>query len=74
MALRYKEFVLAAEVMGEKKWRIILIEILPNLVSIVGGGYRGGALRIIEPGRFGVSGARRSQFGYLGNHALLGTK
>jgi len=41
MALRHKEFVLAAEVMGEKRWRIILVEILPNLISIVGGGFIG---------------------------------
>ena len=41
MALRHKEFVLAAEVMGERRWRIILIEILPNLISIVGGGFIG---------------------------------
>lgn len=33
LTLRTREFVLAAELMGEKKWRIILIEIFPNMLS-----------------------------------------
>ncbi|MGF1865879.1 ABC transporter permease [Enterovibrio norvegicus] len=41
MAIRNKEFILSAEVMGESKIRIILVEILPNLVSIVFGGFLG---------------------------------
>jgi len=41
MAIRNKEFVLAAEVMGESKFRIIFVEILPNLISIVVGGAMG---------------------------------
>ena len=41
LAIRNKEFVLAAEVMGESKLRIIFVEILPNLVSIVVGGAMG---------------------------------
>lgn len=41
MALRNKEFILSAEVMGESKVRIILVEILPNLISIVFGGFLG---------------------------------
>jgi peptide/nickel transport system permease protein len=41
LAIRNKEFILAAEVMGESKWRIILVEILPNLISIVVGGAMG---------------------------------
>ncbi|MCW8346416.1 ABC transporter permease [Vibrio sp. ZSDZ65] len=41
MAIRNKEFIISAEVMGESKARIILVEILPNLVSIVFGGFLG---------------------------------
>ncbi|WP_325894795.1 ABC transporter permease [Grimontia sp. NTOU-MAR1] len=44
MAIRNKEFILAAEVMGESKLRIILVEILPNLVSIVFGGFLGAVI------------------------------
>ncbi|TGG93908.1 ABC transporter permease [Natronospirillum operosum] len=36
LALRDREFVHAAELLGEPRWRIIGVEILPNLVSIVG--------------------------------------
>lgn len=39
MALRQKEFVLAAECMGENTWRILLVEILPNLTAIVAGSF-----------------------------------
>ncbi|MCV5225644.1 ABC transporter permease subunit, partial [Escherichia coli] len=35
MALREKEFVKAAEVLGESSFRIIFVEILPNLIPIV---------------------------------------
>lgn len=38
LALRTREFVLSAELMGEKKWRIILVEIFPNMLSFVMGG------------------------------------
>ncbi|UGA56878.1 ABC transporter permease [Vibrio sp. VB16] len=41
MAIRSKEFIISAEVMGESKIRIILVEILPNLTSIVFGGFLG---------------------------------
>jgi len=39
LALKSREFVLAAELMGEKKWRIIVREILPNMSSFVVGGF-----------------------------------
>nr|WP_316650647.1 ABC transporter permease [uncultured Gellertiella sp.] len=39
LALRNREFVLAAELMGEAKWRILLVEILPNMLSFLVGGF-----------------------------------
>ena len=39
LSLRNREFVLAAELMGEAKWRIILVEILPNMLSFLVGGF-----------------------------------
>lgn len=39
LALKTKEFVLAAELLGEKKWRIVLMEIFPNMLSFVVGGF-----------------------------------
>ncbi|MEZ9627893.1 ABC transporter permease [Vibrio breoganii] len=44
MALRHKEYIISAEVMGESKIRIILVEILPNLTSIVFGGFLGAVI------------------------------
>ena len=39
LALKNREFVLAAELMGERKWRIVLMELLPNMSSFVVGGF-----------------------------------
>lgn len=47
LALRNKEFITAAEVMGESKWRIIVVEIIPNLVSLVAGMFVGTSLYAI---------------------------
>lgn len=47
LALRNKEFVTAAEVMGESKWRIIVVEIIPNLISLVAGMFVGTSLYAI---------------------------
>ena len=38
LALRQRDFVLASELLGERKWWIILMEIFPNMFSIVVGG------------------------------------
>ena len=35
LSLRHSEFVAAAKVVGEPTWRIIIFEILPNMVSLV---------------------------------------
>lgn len=47
LSLRRKEFVTAAEIMGEARWRIIAVEILPNLVSLAAGMFVGTALYAI---------------------------
>ncbi|GAD90994.1 putative ABC transporter permease protein [Vibrio halioticoli NBRC 102217] len=44
LALREKEFVKAAEVLGESSFRIIFVEILPNLISIVGASFIGSVM------------------------------
>jgi peptide/nickel transport system permease protein len=36
LALRHREFVVAARMIGEPSWRIIFVEILPNLVPLIG--------------------------------------
>ncbi len=47
LAIRNKEFITAAEIMGESKWRIIVIEIIPNLISLAAGMFVGTALYAI---------------------------
>ena len=47
LALREKEFVIAAEVLGEPAWRIILVEILPKLISIIGVSFIGSIIYAI---------------------------
>ncbi len=44
MALRQKEFIHSAELMGEASWRIITVELLPNLISIIGSGFIGAVI------------------------------
>ncbi|OOF13179.1 ABC transporter permease [Salinivibrio sp. PR919] len=47
LALREKEFVKAAEVLGESRFRITFVEILPNLVPIVGASFIGSVMYAI---------------------------
>lgn len=35
LSLRTRDYVLAARVYGERRWRIVLVEILPNAVAII---------------------------------------
>lgn len=35
MTLIHREFVVASEIMGESRWRILIQQILPNLISLV---------------------------------------
>lgn len=48
LSLREKEFVKAAEVLGESSWRVIFVEILPNLLSIVGASFIGSVMYAIN--------------------------
>ncbi|MCL9775077.1 ABC transporter permease [Vibrio methylphosphonaticus] len=48
LSLREKEFVKAAEVLGESKLRIIFVELLPNLISIVGASFIGSVMYAIS--------------------------
>ena len=47
LAIRRKEFITAAEIMGESKLRIIVVEIMPNLISLAAGMFVGTALYAI---------------------------
>lgn len=47
LSIRRKEFVTAAEIMGEARWRIIVVEVMPDLVSLAAGMFLGTALYAI---------------------------
>jgi len=47
LSIREKEFIKAAEVLGESSLRIIFVEILPNLISIVGASFIGSVMLAI---------------------------
>ncbi len=47
MSIRQKDFVLAAMVRGEPGWRIVLREIVPNMISLIASNFIGTALAAI---------------------------
>ncbi|PKF51945.1 ABC transporter permease [Enterovibrio nigricans] len=47
LAIREKEFIKAAEVLGESKFRILFVEILPNLIPLVGASFIGSVMYAI---------------------------
>lgn len=47
LAIREKEFVKAAEVLGESRTRILFVEILPNLIPLVGASFIGSVMYAI---------------------------
>lgn len=47
MSIRNREFVYSAEIMGEKKLRILLVEILPNMLSLITSGFVSTVIRAI---------------------------
>ncbi len=47
LSVRQREFITACDVIGESKWRIILIEMVPNLISLIAGQFVGTTLYAI---------------------------
>jgi peptide/nickel transport system permease protein len=47
LSLRRREFIEASEMLGEPAWRMILIELLPNLLSIIGLNFIGSVIYTI---------------------------
>ena len=44
LSIRQREFITACDVIGESKWRIILVEMVPNLISLIVGQFVGTTL------------------------------
>jgi peptide/nickel transport system permease protein len=47
LSLRNRDFLIAANLRGERKWRIVLTEILPNMSSLIAANFLGAALYAI---------------------------
>jgi peptide/nickel transport system permease protein len=47
MTLRQRDFILASELIGEPKWRMIVVELMPNLLSIIGFNFIGSVIYTI---------------------------
>ncbi len=75
LTLRGRDFVASAQMIGEPVWRILFVEILPNMVSLVVSGLdRRDPLRGGGDGWAGVYRFGQLQRDYLGDHAFLGAK
>ena len=44
LSIRQREFITACEVIGETKWRIIIVEMLPNVINLIAGQFVGTTL------------------------------
>ncbi|MBB5575490.1 ABC transporter permease [Rhizobium paranaense] len=47
LTLRQRDFILASELIGEPKWRMIVVELMPNLLSIIGFNFIGSVIYTI---------------------------
>ena len=47
MSLRKREFIHASELIGEPAWRMLLVELMPNLLSIIGFNFIGSVIYTI---------------------------
>jgi peptide/nickel transport system permease protein len=47
MTLRQRDFILASELIGEPKWRMVVVELMPNLLSIIGFNFIGSVIYTI---------------------------
>jgi peptide/nickel transport system permease protein len=47
LSLRNRDFLIAANLRGERRWRIVLTEILPNMSSLIAANFLGAALYAI---------------------------
>lgn len=71
MSVRSRDYVLAARVAGEKPWRILFVEIFPNLIPLRIPGHAGRDCRNSRRSWTVLSGLGCRRFIHLGHHALL---
>lgn len=69
MAIRSKDFLEAARVRGERRWYIILVEILPNMLSLVVAAFLGTSVYVVAT----MAGLQFLGFGTVGDTMTWGT-
>jgi peptide/nickel transport system permease protein len=69
LSIRSKEFLEAARVRGERRWYVILVEILPNMLSLIVAAFLGTSVYIVAT----MAGLQFLGFGNVGDSLTWGT-
>jgi peptide/nickel transport system permease protein len=69
LSIRSKEFLEAARVRGERRWYVILVEILPNMLSLIVAAFLGTSVYIVAT----MAGLQFLGFGNVGDTLTWGT-
>ena len=69
LSIRSKEFLEAARVRGERRWYVILVEILPNMLSLIVAAFLGTSVYVVAT----MAGLQFLGFGNVGDSLTWGT-
>ena len=69
LSIRSKEFLEAARVRGERRWYVILVEILPNMLSLIVAAFLGTSVYVVAT----MAGLQFLGFGNVGDAMTWGT-
>jgi len=69
LSIRSKEFLEAARVRGERRWYVILVEILPNMLSLIVAAFLGTSVYVVAT----MAGLQFLGFGNVGDTLTWGT-
>ncbi len=69
MSIRTKEFLEAARVRGERRWYVIFVEIIPNMLSLIVAAFLGTSVYIVAT----MAGLQFLGFGNVGDSLTWGT-
>jgi len=69
LSIRSKEFLEAARIRGERRWYVILVEILPNMLSLIVAAFLGTSVYVVAT----MAGLQFLGFGNVGDTLTWGT-
>jgi len=69
LSIRSKEFLEAARVRGERRWYVVLVEILPNMLSLIVAAFLGTSVYVVAT----MAGLQFLGFGNVGDTLTWGT-